>query len=39
MLIFVNYRAPFNYSVFVVSASSLLLATLPTYKWTIEAGK
>ena len=39
MLIFANYRAPFNYSVFVVSASSLLLATLPTYKWSIEAGK
>ncbi len=39
MLIFANYRAPFNYSVFVVSASSLLLATLPTYKWSVEAGK
>lgn len=38
MLIFANYRAPFNYSVFVVSASSLLLATLPCYKWAIEAG-
>jgi len=36
MLIFANYRAPFNYSVFVVSAASLLLATLPTYKWSIE---
>jgi uncharacterized membrane protein YphA (DoxX/SURF4 family) len=39
MLIFANYRAPFNYSVFVVSASSLLLATLPSYKWSIEASK
>ncbi|ARS41839.1 hypothetical protein CA265_20150 [Sphingobacteriaceae bacterium GW460-11-11-14-LB5] len=39
MLIFANYRAPFNYSVFVVSASSLLLTTLPTYKWSIDAGK
>lgn len=36
MLIFANYRAPFNYSVFVVSASSLLLASLPSYKWSIE---
>ncbi|TCD29574.1 DoxX family protein [Pedobacter psychrodurus] len=39
MFIFANYRAPFNYSVFVVSASSLLLATLPNYKWSIAAGK
>ena len=39
MLIFANYRAPFNYSVFVVSASSLLLATIPTYKWAIDADK
>jgi len=36
MLIFANYRAPFNYSVFVVSASSLLLSTLPTYKWSVD---
>lgn len=36
---FANYRGPFNYSVFVVSASSLLLATLPAYKWSIYAGK
>lgn len=39
MLIFANYRAPFNYSVFVVSASSLLLATLPGYKWSIDGDK
>jgi len=39
MLVFANYRAPFNYSVFVVSASSLLLATLPSYKWSIDDGK
>lgn len=39
MFIFANYRAPFNYSVFVVSAASLLLATLPAYKWSIEASK
>lgn len=37
MLFFANYRAPFNYSVFVVSASSLLLATIPNYKWALEA--
>ena len=29
MLFFIEYRAPFNYSVFVVSFSSLLLASLP----------
>jgi putative oxidoreductase len=39
MLIFANYRAPFSYSVFVVSASSLLLATLPGYKWSIDNNK
>ncbi|MDQ0636904.1 putative oxidoreductase [Pedobacter sp. W3I1] len=39
MLIFANYRAPFNYSVFVVSASSLLLVTLPSYKWSMEGSK
>ena len=39
MLVFANYRAPFNYSVFVVSASSLLLATLPGYKWSIDNSK
>ena len=39
MFVFANYRPPFNYSVFVVSASSLLLATLPSYKWSIEASK
>lgn len=39
MLFFANYRAPFNYSVFVVSASSLLLAKLPAYKWSIQTSK
>ena len=29
MLLFIQYRAPFDYSVFVVSFSSLLLASLP----------
>jgi uncharacterized membrane protein YphA (DoxX/SURF4 family) len=37
MLIFLNYRAPFNYSVFPVSFSSLLLTTAPTYKWSIDS--
>ncbi|TCD12823.1 DoxX family protein [Pedobacter frigidisoli] len=36
MLFFAGYRAPFNYSVFVVSASSLLLATISEYKWSID---
>ncbi len=35
MLFFIQYRAPFNYSVFVVSFSSLLLASLP-YRETQE---
>ncbi|WP_316848405.1 DoxX family protein [Pedobacter psychrodurus] len=39
MFVFANYRAPFNYSVFVVSASSLLLATLPDYRWSIDNRK
>ncbi|GAA4204790.1 hypothetical protein GCM10022289_23300 [Pedobacter jeongneungensis] len=39
MFIFANYRAPFNYSVFVVSASSLVLATLPGYKWSVDGIK
>jgi uncharacterized membrane protein YphA (DoxX/SURF4 family) len=39
MLFFANYRAPFNYSVFVVSASGLLLASIPCYKWAIEANQ
>lgn len=32
MLFFVGYRSPFDYSVFVVSFSSLLLASLPDKK-------
>lgn len=32
MLLFAGYRAPFNYSVFVVSFSSLLLAALQESK-------
>lgn len=37
MLIFLNYRAPFNYSVFAVSFSSLLLAASPGYQWSIDS--
>nr|WP_199158052.1 DoxX family protein [Pedobacter sp. ASV2] len=37
MLFFADYRAPFNYSVFVVSFSSLLLATLPEQKWSVDS--
>lgn len=33
---FLHYRAPFNYSVFVVSFSSLLLAALPLHKWSVD---
>lgn len=36
MFFFANYRAPFNYSVFVVSFSSLLLAGLPYHKWSLD---
>lgn len=36
MGIFLHYRAPFNYSVFVVSFSSLLLAGLPIHKWSLD---
>lgn len=36
MFIFLMPRAPFNYSVFVVSAASLLLASIPTYRWSIK---
>jgi putative oxidoreductase len=37
MLFFAGYRAPFNYSVFVVSAASLVLACVNEYKWSIDA--
>lgn len=36
MFFFANYRAPFSYSVFVVSFSSLLLAGLPQHKWSMD---
>ncbi|GAA4802302.1 hypothetical protein GCM10023231_34090 [Olivibacter ginsenosidimutans] len=37
MLFFLHYRAPFNYSVFVVSFSSLMLSTFPSFPWSIDA--
>lgn len=39
MLFFAGYRAPFNYSVFTVSAASLLLSVIGEYKWSIDAYK
>jgi uncharacterized membrane protein YphA (DoxX/SURF4 family) len=39
MLLFAGYRAPFTYSVFVVSFSSLLLAASPGYSWSIDERK
>lgn len=37
MMFFLHFRAPFNSSVFVVSFSSLLLASLPTFRWSVDA--
>jgi putative oxidoreductase len=36
MAIFTGFKAPFNYSVFPVSAGSLLLSAIPYYKWSID---
>ena len=36
MFFFAEMRAPFTYSVFVDSAASLLLASLTTYRWSID---
>jgi len=36
MLFFSSYRAPFNYSVFVVSFSSLLLSNYPDFTWSVD---
>jgi putative oxidoreductase len=36
MAIFMDIKAPFNYSVFTVSAASLLLATVVTYNWSLD---
>ncbi|PSK94632.1 DoxX family protein [Taibaiella chishuiensis] len=37
MLLFLHFRAPFNYSVFVVSFSGLLLASGSRFPWSIDA--
>jgi len=37
MLVFIDYRAPFSYSVFTDSAASLLLAAIPQYRWSLDA--
>ena len=36
MLFFLHIRAPFNYAVFVVSFSSLILSTLPHFPWSFD---
>lgn len=36
MATFTGFKAPFNYSVFAVSAAALLLSSLPYYKWSID---
>lgn len=36
MFAFLTPRAPFNYSVFVVSTASLLLAAIPNYRWSFS---
>jgi putative oxidoreductase len=36
MALFTGYRSPFSYSVFVDSAASLVLATIPFYKWSAD---
>lgn len=36
MMFFLHFRAPFNFSVFVVSFASLLLSTLPHFSWSID---
>ncbi|MCS3735712.1 DoxX family membrane protein [Mucilaginibacter dorajii] len=37
MAIAFGFDSPVGYSVFTVSAASLLLATLPEYKWSIDS--
>lgn len=36
MFVFSGARTPFNYSVFAVSAASLLLSAIPAYRWSIS---
>jgi len=37
MFFFADIRAPFSYSVFADSAASLLLASIPFYRWSLDA--
>jgi uncharacterized membrane protein YphA (DoxX/SURF4 family) len=37
MAVGLRFRAPLDYSVYVVSAGSFLLATLPFYRWSVDA--
>jgi len=36
MALFMGFKAPFNYSVYTDSAGAVLLATIPTYKWSLD---
>lgn len=36
MTLTLGLKAPFNYSVFAVSASALLLSAIPHYRWSID---
>jgi len=36
MSVFLGIKAPINFAVFPVSTASLLLATIPIYKWSID---
>lgn len=36
MMFFLHFRAPFNSAVFVVSFSSLLLASSTTFRWSVD---
>ena len=36
MTLFFGLKSPLNYSVFAVSAGSLLLSAIPEYKWSID---
>lgn len=38
MAVFINIKAPFNYSVFSVSAGCLSLAFIPVYYWSFDNG-
>lgn len=38
MAVFLGAKAPFNYSVYAVSAGSLLLSAIPHYRWSIDDG-